>query len=89
MGLGIDVKRPRIGFVGLGNMGGPMCSRLLAAGYVVKAYDLNESALEKAVGDGASRASSAVECATDVDILLTSLPRPDHVRAVMSTAQCV
>lgn len=86
MGLGSDVNRPRIGFVGLGNMGGPMCSRLLAAGYDVKAYDLNESALEKVVGDGASRATSAAECAIDADIFLTSLPRPEHVSAVMSTA---
>ena len=26
-------SKPSIGFVGLGNMGGPMCKRLLDAGY--------------------------------------------------------
>ncbi len=33
-----------IGFIGLGNMGGPMCKRLLAAGYRVVAFDLNAQA---------------------------------------------
>ena len=30
----------RIGFIGLGNMGGPMCRNLVAGGHAVKAYDL-------------------------------------------------
>ncbi len=30
----------RIGFIGLGNMGGPMCGHLVAAGYDVTAFDL-------------------------------------------------
>ncbi|MIL09750.1 3-hydroxyisobutyrate dehydrogenase, partial [Salmonella enterica subsp. enterica] len=44
---------PKIGFVGLGNMGGPMCLRLVEAGYAVQAYDLNPSALERLVAAGA------------------------------------
>ena len=74
---------PRIGFVGLGNMGGPMCRRLLAAGYEVVAFDLSASALAAAVGAGAEAAPSAASCAASADVLLTSLPRPDHVDAVM------
>ena len=31
----------RVGFVGLGNMGGPMCGHLARAGFEVTAYDLN------------------------------------------------
>lgn len=75
---------PRIGFVGLGNMGGPMCLRLLAAGYPVTAFDLNQDALGKAVAAGAKASSSARESAAQAEILLTSLPRPDHVETVMA-----
>ena len=75
---------PRIGFVGLGNMGGPMCLRLLAAGYPVTAFDLNQEALGKAVAAGAKASSSAREAAAQAEILLTSLPRPDHVETVMA-----
>lgn len=75
---------PRIGFVGLGNMGGPMCQRLVKAGYPVNAFDLSPTALEKVVAVGASAGSSAADCAAQADIFLTSLPRPDHVEAVMA-----
>lgn len=75
---------PHIGFIGLGNMGGPMCQRLAKAGYPVTAFDLNASALEKAVASGARAATSSQDCAAQADIFMTSLPRPDHVEAVMS-----
>ncbi|GAA4112116.1 NAD(P)-dependent oxidoreductase [Aminobacter aganoensis] len=75
---------PRIGFVGLGNMGGPMCQRLVGAGYPVSAFDLNPDALERVVAVGAVAATSAAACAAQADIFLTSLPRPDHVEAVMA-----
>lgn len=75
---------PRIGFVGLGNMGGPMCQRLVKAGYPVTAFDLNQAALEKIVEEGAIAGSSAAECAAQADVFLTSLPRPDHVETVMA-----
>ena len=78
-----NISLPAIGFIGLGNMGGPMCKRLLDAGYRVTAFDLNAIALDTAAAAGATRSLSAAECAANVDILLTSLPRPDHVEAVM------
>ncbi len=73
-----------IGFVGLGNMGGPMCTRLAQAGYDIVAFDLREEAVEVVAVAGARRGASAVDCATQADLLLTSLPRPDHVEAVMA-----
>lgn len=75
-----------IGFIGLGTMGGPMCTNLLAAGYRVTAYDVDTHALDRQVEQGAVRASSAADAAAKVDVLLTSLPRPDHVEAVMAEA---
>jgi 3-hydroxyisobutyrate dehydrogenase/2-hydroxy-3-oxopropionate reductase len=79
-----NISLPSIGFIGLGNMGGPMCKRLLDAGYAVTAFDLNATTLDRAVTSGATRALSAADCAANVDLLLTSLPRPDHVEAVMA-----
>jgi 3-hydroxyisobutyrate dehydrogenase-like beta-hydroxyacid dehydrogenase len=61
-----------------------MCLRLLAAGYPVTAFDLNQVALGKAVAAGAKASSSARESAALAEILLTSLPRPDHVETVMA-----
>ena len=60
-----------------------MATRLAAAGYDVLAYDLNPEALAKAAAGGCRTASSGAECAQGVDMLMTSLPRPDHVQSVM------
>lgn len=76
----------QIGFIGLGNMGAPMCRRLLSAGYKVVAFDINDAALQTIKTDGARVAKSAADCAGQCDVLLTSLPRPDHVSAVMRGA---
>ena len=75
--------RERVGFVGLGNMGGPMCTNLVRAGYEVVAFDLNEEALASQVEAGAIAASSVADCAARAELFMTSLPRPDHVIAVM------
>lgn len=74
----------RVGFIGLGNMGLPMCTRLVASGYDVVAYDLNQAAVDAAVRAGARPGASARDCATGVDLLLTSLPKPEHVESVMA-----
>ena len=70
-----------IGFIGLGTMGGPMAQRLISAGYKVVGYDRRPEAVASC--PGLHPAESALECATAADILLTSLPRPDHVESLM------
>ena len=75
-----------IGFIGLGNMGRPMCLRLVAAGYDVMAFDLVDDALNEVAVAGATPATSATEVAAAADVLLTSLPQPDDVEAVMEGA---
>jgi 3-hydroxyisobutyrate dehydrogenase len=72
----------RIGFIGVGNMGGPMARNLLKAGHDLKAYDLAPTLLARIVAAGALAAASPADAAKDVDIVVTMLPASQHVRAV-------
>jgi len=65
-------------------MGGPMCARLVSAGYDVMAFDINPDALGAAVEAGAVAGESATACAAQAELFMTSLPRPDHVASVMT-----
>jgi 3-hydroxyisobutyrate dehydrogenase len=69
-----------IGFVGLGNMGGPMLANLVKAGHAAQAFDLSEAALARADAAGATRAGSLAEAARGVDVVVTMLPAGEHVR---------
>jgi 3-hydroxyisobutyrate dehydrogenase-like beta-hydroxyacid dehydrogenase len=71
-----------IGFVGTGRMGGPMAGRLLDAGYSLSVYDTQSEATKPLVARGARLAKSPAEVASSADIVLTSLPTPDIVKAV-------
>src|SRR5579884_645668 len=73
----------RVGFIGLGNMGGPMCGHLAAAGYSVSAFDLDAAALARAVDSGARAASGVAECARQAEVLITMLPAPPQVEQVL------
>ncbi len=77
--------KERIGFIGLGNMGLPMCLRLIAAGYSVTAFDLRSEVVDEVVDAGATRGESPADVASASDVLLTSLPHPHHVEHVMRT----
>ncbi len=70
----------RIGFVGLGNMGGPMASNLAAAGHSVKVFDLVEARMS-AVSGGEPQASAAA-CVRDVEVFVSMLPAGRHVQAL-------
>ncbi len=71
-----------IGFIGVGNMGGPMARNLLKAGHDVKAFDLSVPALNAVVEAGATAAATAADAATGVDVVITMLPAGQHVRSV-------
>jgi 3-hydroxyisobutyrate dehydrogenase len=72
----------KIGFIGLGNMGGGMAANLAKAGHEVRAFDLSESALIKAVEAGCGRANSAREAVAGSDAVVTMLPAGAHVAQV-------
>ncbi|MFU2508918.1 3-hydroxyisobutyrate dehydrogenase [Pseudoalteromonas sp. ASV78] len=69
-----------IGFIGLGNMGGPMAANLVKAGHQVKVFDLNQSVVNALANNGAIAANDAKHCATDVDVLISMLPASKHVK---------
>ena len=72
----------KIGFIGLGNMGNPMCRNLLKHGHALKVYDVVPDLVKKLEKEGCEVASSAAECARDVEIVVTMLPSSPHVRSV-------
>jgi 3-hydroxyisobutyrate dehydrogenase len=76
----------RIGFVGLGNMGGPMVMNLVRAGHQVIAFDLVDAALARAKQGGASTASSATDAADNVEYFISMLPASRHVEGLYLTA---
>jgi 3-hydroxyisobutyrate dehydrogenase len=71
----------KIGFIGLGNMGNPMARNLLKAGHALKIYDVVDELMKKLADKGAS-ATSAADCAREVDVVITMLPSSPHVRSV-------
>jgi len=71
-----------IGFIGVGNMGGPMARNLVKAGFTVRAFDLSEAVLKPVLDAGASAAKSAQDAAGDVDVVISMLPAGTHVRSV-------
>jgi 3-hydroxyisobutyrate dehydrogenase len=71
-----------IGFIGTGNMGGPMARNLLKAGYKLHAFDLAPGALKGVVTAGAEAAPSAIDAARRSDIVITMLPAGRHVASV-------
>lgn len=69
----------KIAFIGLGHMGGGMAPNLAKAGHEVRAFDLSEEALARAVEQGCSRAGSTEEAVNDADVVVTMLPAAKHV----------
>lgn len=71
----------KIGFIGLGNMGGGMAANVLRAGYDLTVHDLRRESATPLLEAGASWADTPAELAASCDIVLTSLPGPREVEA--------
>jgi 3-hydroxyisobutyrate dehydrogenase-like beta-hydroxyacid dehydrogenase len=66
-----------IGFIGLGNMGGPMSRRLVEAGHQVTVFDVRKDAMDQLTKLGATAAKSPADVASRVETVMTSLPSLD------------
>jgi 3-hydroxyisobutyrate dehydrogenase len=71
-----------IGFIGLGNMGGPMAANLVKAGHAVTGFDLNQAALDALAKAGGKVAKSAAEAVAGASVVISMLPAGEHVRDV-------
>ncbi|XP_046815411.1 3-hydroxyisobutyrate dehydrogenase, mitochondrial [Vespa crabro] len=69
----------KIGFVGLGKMGGHMAKNILKKGYKLKVFDVDKSAMSNVVEAGANAASTITETVKDVDVIISMLPSNQHV----------
>ena len=66
----------KVGFIGLGNMGAPMCGWLLEAGYPLVVFDLRRQAAAGLVDRGAEWADSPALVAEQCDVVATCVPGP-------------
>ena len=73
----------KVGFIGVGNMGGPMCRNIIRnTNHQVTAFDLNPAAIAACTALGAADGASSAELAATSDVIFTSLPMPRHVEEV-------
>jgi 2-hydroxy-3-oxopropionate reductase len=81
--LGPFGTNSRIGFVGLGVMGGGMAHCLLRKGFALQIYALNPQIAQPFVEAGATAATSAAALASSCDLVFLSLPDAAVVEEVL------
>ena len=68
--------KPKVGFIGLGLMGGPMARNLLRAGFPLVVWNRTKSKADDLVRDGATLAADPREAAALADVLITIVSDP-------------
>ena len=71
-----------VAFIGLGNMGIPMCLNLIKAGHTVSGHDLSRAACDRLGAAGGRAAYSLPEAVADAEYVISMLPTGKHVRKV-------
>jgi 3-hydroxyisobutyrate dehydrogenase len=74
-----DNAARRVGFIGLGNMGGPMAANLAKAGHAIQGFDLSAAACDQARAQGLAIAASAEAAVSDAEVVISMLPASRHV----------
>ncbi len=73
----------KVGFIGVGNMGGPMCRNIIQnTNHEVIVFDLNPDAVKLCTDLGASAGGSVADVAARCEVVITSLPMPRNVEEV-------
>ena len=73
----------KVGFIGIGNMGGPMCRNIIKnTNHEVVVFDLDPAAVQRCTDLGASSGTSVADVAKNCDVVITSLPIPRIVEEV-------
>lgn len=76
----------KVGFIGLGTMGAPMATNIARAGFPLTVHDLDRKKARSFRALGARWANSPRQCAAGADAVITSLPGPPEVEAVLTGA---
>ena len=79
----------RIGFIGLGNVGGKLAGSLQRRGFDLIVRDLDRTIARPFIDNGAAWADSPKELAENADLVITCLPSPAACRKVMEAADGV
>jgi 3-hydroxyisobutyrate dehydrogenase-like beta-hydroxyacid dehydrogenase len=72
----------RVGFIGLGNMGGPLAGFVLKAGFSLVVHDLRREAAATLLEGGAVWADSPKEAAAQCEVICICVPGPPEMQAV-------
>lgn len=73
----------KVGFIGLGNMGSGMVKNLLAKGFTVVGFDVDEDKLKEPKASGLKEANGVADIANNCELAILCLPNPDVSRAVI------
>ncbi|MFC9257426.1 NAD(P)-dependent oxidoreductase [Amycolatopsis thailandensis] len=76
----------KLGFIGLGIMGGPMAGHLVAAGHEVSGFDTNAEALARLEAAGGRAADGVTDAVAGAEVVITMLPNHPQVEAVVLAA---
>jgi 3-hydroxyisobutyrate dehydrogenase len=71
-----------IGFIGVGNMGGPMALNLIKAGHQLKVFDVVSTAAKNIASQGAEMVSAPVDAVKGVDVIISMLPSGQIVESL-------
>ena len=75
----------RIGFIGLGNVGGKLAGSLIRNNFTLTVFDLDKEIMNNFKSKGANTSKNPKELAEAVDVVITCLPSPDACKQVMES----
>ena len=75
----------RIGFIGLGNVGGKLAGSLIRNNFKLTVFDLDKEIMNNFKSKGANTSKNPKELAETVDVVITCLPSPDACKQVMES----
>ena len=77
----------KIGFIGLGNVGGKLAGSLLRNGFKLTVLDLDENLMKEFKSKGATLSNTPKELTENVDLIITCLPSPEICAEVMESSE--
>lgn len=75
--------KTRVGFIGLGTMGGHMATNLLKAGFPLTLFDVNPAVMQPLIERGALAVTSVKEVGARSDVVISMLPNTPDVESVI------